>query len=96
MEGENKISLEEAFLEAIGEDPSDMKWIETLRQLSGKSLRQFAKDTGTSHGHLGNLMRRDSPGMVKWMTFLCKARKESGLTWNQLGKMWDKRYLDED
>ena len=96
MEEEESQNLLAAFDEAIGFNAVPMEWIETLRQLSGKSLRGFAKACETTHGHLNNLRSRPSPDMNAWMRRLCLMRKESGLTWSQLGKLWDKTYLDDD
>lgn len=93
--GEKSKTLLDAFDEAIGLDSDPMEWIETLRQLSGKSLRSFAKDCGTDHSQLANLMRRPSTSSNKWMKTLCLMRKESGLTGNQLFKLWEKIYLDD-
>lgn len=94
---EENISLDEAFERALGvSSAARMDWIETLRRLSGKSLRGFAKDCDTSHGHLRNLMDRESRDHNLWMRRLCLMRRSSGLTWTQLGKMWDKIYLDDE
>lgn len=95
VDDENK-SLDDAFCEALGIELPPMQWIETLRQLSGQSLRAFARDCKTDHTQLNNLMKRESPSMNKWMRTLCLMRRASGLSWSRLGKLWDDIYLTDD
>jgi hypothetical protein len=73
-----------------------MQWIETLRQLSGKSLRSFARSCSTSHTTLTELINKDRPSSNRWMKTICLMRRESGLTGNQIFKLWDKLYLDDE
>lgn len=70
-----------------------MQWLEDLALKAARSIRDFALSIGEDPAQVWRMtkksVRRDT-----FMRILCKARKESGKTWNELGVLLDREFLD--
>lgn len=69
-----------------------MRWLIWL--MGGKKPVQFAKEIDEPHSRVYQLLGRENERFQSCLRFLCKSRKASGRTWNQLGKELDEDYLN--
>lgn len=70
-----------------------MKWLDRI--MKGRKPPTYAKAVGVVHSQIYKYLERNNSKIEHFLSFLCKARKESGETWNQFGKKLDEEYLDK-
>lgn len=73
-----------------------MQFIRTIQENRGLGLRELGRKIRQPHTKL--LFWRDSKAekMKEFLTFICRFRKLSGLSWSKYGNMLDGEFLDKD
>ena len=70
-----------------------MKFIPLICKLSGLSERQIALRTDTPPDKV-NYWKKHASEPRKLLTFICRLRKLSGLSWSKIGALLDEEFLD--